>query len=219
MPMTHTPLTCACSRILLPGDTPAILVAATERAGPDLSPTEQAQRLLAGCETPVAIFSAAGRLIHAAPAADEYLGGAAWLAALGVAQVANEALRSGHAEGQTVYAFVTIDRIGGEGAPLLLATFDAPRKSYPTIAGPCPTEPIAAEPIAPEPTSSEMPHVEAPAIATAQLPADLTVPADMPALPAIGPVSPAAIEADAPVTVMPHLPSSRRSQSPSLPRP
>ena len=121
-------LTCACSRITLADHTPAILVAAAERAGPDLSLTEQAHRLLAGSGAPVAIYSAEGKLIHATPAADEYLGGAGWLAALGVAQAASEALRTGHAEGQTVYAFVTIDRIGGDGATLLLATFDAPRE-------------------------------------------------------------------------------------------
>ena len=197
-------LTCACSRITLADHTPAILVAAAERAGPDLSLTEQAHRLLAGSGAPVAIYSAGGKLIHATPAADEYLCGAGWLAALGVAQAASEALRTGHAEGQTVYAFVTIDRIGGDGATLLLATFDAPRDSYPTIAGPYPAQWIADEPVKAEPAPSDMPHIEAPAIAAAHSPAD------MPASPATEPVSPAAIEAPAPVAaISPSAGSSR----------
>ena len=43
-------LMCGCSRISLADRTPAILVVATEAAGPRLSLTEQAQRLLAGCD-------------------------------------------------------------------------------------------------------------------------------------------------------------------------
>jgi PAS domain S-box-containing protein len=188
-------LTCACSRIVLADDTPAILVAAAEQAGPCLSPTEQVRRLLAGSDAPVAVFSAAGKLIHATPAADEYLCGAGWLAALGVAQAASEALRAGHAEGQTVYAFVTIDRIGGGETTLLLATFDAPRKSYPTVAGPYPT--VADESAMPQPAAFDMPHIEAPAIAAAHSPAD------MPASPATEPVAPVAIEPSAPMTEIP----------------
>src|SRR5829696_3867244 len=41
---------CSCSRISLADRTPAILVVATEAAGPKLSLADQAQRLLTGCE-------------------------------------------------------------------------------------------------------------------------------------------------------------------------
>ena len=50
-------LMCGCSRISLADRTPAILVVATEAAGPRLSLEEQAQRLLAGCDEPArAVF-------------------------------------------------------------------------------------------------------------------------------------------------------------------
>src|SRR6478752_7671919 len=62
-------LMCGCSRILLADGTPAILVAATEAAGKRLSRAEQAQRLLAGGDEPLALFEGNGTLLHATPAA------------------------------------------------------------------------------------------------------------------------------------------------------
>ena len=67
-------LMCSCSRISLADRTPAILVVATEAAGPRLSLNEQAQRLLAGCDEPLALFAADGALLHATPAARAKLG-------------------------------------------------------------------------------------------------------------------------------------------------
>ena len=50
-------LMCTCSRISLADRTPAILVVATEGAGRVFRLNEQAQRLLAGCDEPAALFS------------------------------------------------------------------------------------------------------------------------------------------------------------------
>ena len=58
-------LACRCSRITLADGSLAILVAAHERAGPDLPIDQRVSRLLAGCDQPVAAFSVDGRLIHA----------------------------------------------------------------------------------------------------------------------------------------------------------
>src|SRR2546423_5563553 len=59
-------LSCACSRIKI-ADIPAILVVALEHVGPDLPFEERARALIAGSDMPVALFSTAGRLLHAEP--------------------------------------------------------------------------------------------------------------------------------------------------------
>src|SRR6202011_5365315 len=69
-------LTCACSHVVFPDDTAAILVAAVERAGPDLSLEERAAGLVAHCEEPVAAFAADGRLLAASAPAHAHLSGA-----------------------------------------------------------------------------------------------------------------------------------------------
>ena len=73
-------LTCNCAIVALADGRPAVLIAATERAGPDLTLNERARRLLAGCEEPVAVFGADGTFIDATAAAREKLGGAKTLA-------------------------------------------------------------------------------------------------------------------------------------------
>ena len=60
-------LLCSCSRVMLADRAPAILVVATEPAGPRLALDEQARRLLAGVDDPVALFAADGALLHATP--------------------------------------------------------------------------------------------------------------------------------------------------------
>src|SRR5882757_10287796 len=90
-------LMCACSRILLADGTPAILVAATEAAGKRLSLSEQAQRLLTGSDEPLALFESNGALLHATPAAQAQLGGAASFAVLGAAPLGATALAAGRA--------------------------------------------------------------------------------------------------------------------------
>jgi PAS domain S-box-containing protein len=118
-------LTCRCARAQLSDGTAAILIAATEQAGPELSLAERVAYLLAGTEAPVAAFAPDGTLIEATAAAQPHLAGARTLAALGA-----EALAAGadsHAEGNTVAGRLTLDRVG----TVLFATFGA----APAIAG------------------------------------------------------------------------------------
>jgi PAS domain S-box-containing protein len=132
-------LTCACSHIMLSGDTPAILVVAAERAGPNLPLQERVRRLLAGSDEPVAAFAADDTLVHATQSAQAYLRGTTSLAALGGEALVVEALNSGHAQGRLDggqvaldIAFdvalegaidVSIDRVGGGTATVLIARF------------------------------------------------------------------------------------------------
>jgi PAS domain S-box-containing protein len=112
-------LTCRCTRTQLSDGTAAILIAATEQAGPELSLAERVAYLLAGTEAPVAAFAPDGALIEATAAAQPHLAGARTLAALGA-----EALAAGadsHAEGNTVAGTLTLDRVG----TVLFATFGA----------------------------------------------------------------------------------------------
>ena len=112
-------LTCRCTRAQLSDGTDAILIAATEQAGPELSLAERVAYLLAGTEAPVAAFAPDGTLIEATAAAQAHLAGARTLAALGA-----EALAAGadsHAEGNTVAGRLTLDRVG----TVLFATFGA----------------------------------------------------------------------------------------------
>jgi PAS domain S-box-containing protein len=112
-------LICRCSRAQLSNGTAAILIAATEQAGPELSLAERVAYLLAGTEAPVAAFAPDGTLIDATAAAQAHLAGARTLAALGA-----EALAAGadsHAEGNTVAGSLTLDRVG----TVLFATFGA----------------------------------------------------------------------------------------------
>ena len=162
-------LACECSRIVLADGTPAILVAAIEHAGLDLPLEERVARLLAGCDEPVAIFSADGKLIHATPAADPYLLGAGWLAALGAAAAATDALRTGHAQVRSFHGSIAIHRIGDESATVLLAAFGAPDESdkmpNSVLADAPAMESAPAEPAMPEQTvieRTEIPQAEPP---------------------------------------------------------
>jgi signal transduction histidine kinase len=76
-------LTCACSRLVLADGKAAVLIAATEPAGPALSLAERVRRLF-GDDEPLAVFAADGALIHATAAARAQLGGANSLSALGI---------------------------------------------------------------------------------------------------------------------------------------
>ena len=118
-------LLCGCSRIMLTDRTPAILVIATEVAGPHLSLEERARRLLVGCDEAVALFSADGALLQATPAAQQRLGRGRTLTALGAGPLASLALAGGHAAGEHGDGQIVLDRIGHGAATLLLAAFEA----------------------------------------------------------------------------------------------
>src|SRR5271169_2302992 len=61
-------LTCACSRFVVADGKAAVLIAATEPAGPALSLVERVRRLF-GDDEPLAAFTADGALVHASEAA------------------------------------------------------------------------------------------------------------------------------------------------------
>ena len=76
-------LTCACSRLVVADGNAAVLIAATEPAGPALSLAERVRRLF-GDDEPLAVFAADGALVHSTETARAQLGGASSLSALGI---------------------------------------------------------------------------------------------------------------------------------------
>ena len=76
-------LTCACSRLVVADSEAAVLIVATEPAGPALSLAERVRRLF-GDDEALAVFAADGALVHATAAARAELGGANSLSALGI---------------------------------------------------------------------------------------------------------------------------------------
>jgi PAS domain S-box-containing protein len=148
-------LLCSCSRIMLTDRTPAILVIATEVAGPHLPIEERARRLLVGCDEAVALFSADGALMQATPAAQPRLGRGKTLAALGAGPLASLALAGGHASGEHGDGELALYRIGTGAATLLLAAFQ-PKSAEDAR----PAEQPAPPPVAPATVTSA--PVEAP---------------------------------------------------------
>src|SRR6266545_4137912 len=204
-------LACACSRVALADDTIAILVVATERAGPDLPLDERARRLLAGCDQPVAAFTPGGTLIHATPAAKPRLDRATSLAALGVPALAADAVGSGHAEGQTAHGPIAVDRIGSDAETILIASFLPPRPADAPATGvvlvapvaaaveetaPAPIDPSAVVPDTAPPTDEAQAAPEAAAELAPEPPASAPAlpswppPPSVPSLPDASPASP-----------------------------
>jgi hypothetical protein len=81
-------LTCSCSRTALADGTPAVLVLATEAAGPPLSLAERVRRLLPDRDKAFAVFAADGALLDATAAASGRLAGADRLSAVGIGTIA-----------------------------------------------------------------------------------------------------------------------------------
>ena len=104
-------LTCACARLTLADGTPAVLIAALDRSGPDLSTAQRVRRLLAACVEPVAVFGDDGVLIDATPAARKLIGDKPSLDALGARALVAAASASGHAAGTWEAGAISIDRI------------------------------------------------------------------------------------------------------------
>jgi signal transduction histidine kinase len=120
---TEQPLTCRCARIKLDDNAEAILIASAEPAGPELTLSEQVERLLANTDAPVAAFGTDGMLIHATPAAMACLAGVRMLAGLG-------------ADAMTIIAPATLDTPAGRLAidragAVLFVTFDAATTARP----------------------------------------------------------------------------------------
>ena len=140
-------LACSCTRLQLGDGTAAILVAATERAGPDLSLNERATRLLAGAGEPVAVFAGDGTLIGATPAARRQLRDATSLASLGADALAAV---GGPVAGNGAAGPFVIDRVGDESEPAFVVSFCADAAAG-TVAPAIPVMPAARPEDAPPP--------------------------------------------------------------------
>jgi signal transduction histidine kinase len=131
-------LKCACSRVALRDGTEALLVVAAERAGPELTLNERLHRLLAGSDECVAIYSAGGQLLCATQSAHAHLNGTTTLSGLGAQSLADTALSQGYANGRIDDHPVSLSRLGGEGATVLVLNFADPGKQGSTLAHPAP---------------------------------------------------------------------------------
>ncbi|MPZ57458.1 MAG: PAS domain S-box protein [Rhizobiales bacterium] len=163
---------CLCSRLTLADSTPAILAVATEPGGPAMPLDERVRRLLADTDAPVAAFAPDGSLMHATAAADDAMGDLTTLASLGAGALGQEALAKGHAEGRTPLGVLSLDRIGRDGAVMLLTTFsEAPAE--PGTPGPKLNKP-SCQPSAPVEASDVTPAAApaAPPSATPEKPAE-----------------------------------------------
>jgi PAS domain S-box-containing protein len=140
----HT-LTCGCSRIALPDGTPAILVVAAESAGPALPLDERVQRLVAGLDTPVAVFASDGMLFHANQAAAGKLAAAATLPTLGADALAMHALRTGYAAGASHIGALSFDRIGNDAATFLVVALPAATATEASLPEAAEPEPVEAD--------------------------------------------------------------------------
>jgi signal transduction histidine kinase len=120
-------LSCLCSQIMLGNGTCGILVAAREPIAPGLTLSERAHRLLAGCDEPVAAFSATGQLLCATQGAHGHLDGATSLAGLGAQTLAAAALSGGQAFGRIRGRRISMLRLGTEACIVLIVNF-APRE-------------------------------------------------------------------------------------------
>ncbi len=197
-------LVCACSRVALDDGTPAILVAATQPAGPSLSLEERAKRLLAGLDEPLALFSSGGALLAATPAAQARLERSTSLEAFGAGGLAAQALASGRAQ----RAALALERIGADTDTALLATFSQPQPEAADSGSAAAVAAPAAEP--PPDIRQAEPPAEVPPPASADAIARDEVLAASPEAPAQPPApqqtSPAATRPPAQERRQPHQP-------------
>jgi signal transduction histidine kinase len=238
-------LTCVCSRLILADGTAAVLIIATEPAGPPLPLRERVRRLLPDSRRALAAFAREGTLLYATEPALTRFVGTATLSTLGVDAVAAPALINGSASGATPYGPVTVERLGSDASTVLVLMFAARAgeilaEQTPAEAG-APVPSPAPAPSDAEAPSSPLPAPEAPAAAPAPLhveapsdppsareaPATAPAPSHVEALrsPPSGEASTAA-PAPSPVEATPSPPSSASeasaaatpSASPSEPR-
>ena len=157
-------LMCACSRIALDEQMPAILVLATEGVGAAMPLSERVRRLGAGIQAPVAFFSGAGELMHATPAGEARLLGLKSLAALGIDQLAGEALVSGRATGPSHVGPVVVERIGSDASTVLLASFEQAAQRSSSLETPVEQiDPVAPAPETPSPSAAPVSPIAPPA--------------------------------------------------------
>jgi PAS domain S-box-containing protein len=117
-------LTCACSRIVVADGRRAVLIAATERAGPALALAERVRRLFGHGDESIAGFTPDGALLYANPAAQGLIAGGTNLTSLGLGTLAHNARESGSALATTRLDDRTFDvaalHVGLEASSVLL---------------------------------------------------------------------------------------------------
>ena len=118
-------LTCICSLVPIADDAFAVLVIGTEAAGLPLTLRERVHRLFAGRESALAVFALDGTLLFATNEGRARLGETPTSSALGIAELAAQALTSGRASGVTRYGAITIERLGVDSSAVLAVTFGA----------------------------------------------------------------------------------------------
>jgi PAS domain S-box-containing protein len=119
-------LTCACSRLAISDGKSAVLVAATEPAGPALTLDERVRRLVAGGTGAFAAFAPDGTLVYANAAAQARLSGATTLSVLGIETLGATALETGTARGTAQLGEAAVDvaaeRLGEDASRVILLT-------------------------------------------------------------------------------------------------
>ena len=122
----NRPLVCACSRVPTDHGGGAVLIAATEAAGPALPLAERVRRLLEANERPIAAFLPDGRFLYANTEGKGWFGGTGSLGALGLDRIATLALHDGTAkETARLHGHNIVATSLGQGASsVLLLTID-----------------------------------------------------------------------------------------------
>jgi signal transduction histidine kinase len=159
------PITCSCLRIMLDDGAPAVLIAAVERAGPELPLRERASRLIAACVEPVALFDDDGGLIAATTPARRLMGNSTSLARLGARALVVAAGERGHAAGTCDIGAIAINRVRDPAAWIVafgdeLAQRPATTEVAPA-SGQAATKPPAAELPVPAPRDQSPEDVRA----------------------------------------------------------
>jgi PAS domain S-box-containing protein len=154
-------LTCVCSRIVVAEGNAAVLVAATEPAGPALTLEERARRLFVDGEEAAAAFTPDGKLIYANAAAQSWIAGATTLAALSLQTLAFTALETGNASGTARSGDTSFDvaalRLGTDASRVLALIL--PQRPSPA-SRPQSAAPEAAAPPPPLPAGRQEPPAE-----------------------------------------------------------
>ena len=117
-------LTCQCRRVVVAGAA-ALLVTATEPAGPNLPLGMRTRRLLAGLPGALAAFTVEGELLFATEDAEARLAGQIPIGSIAAHPLFREASRGRHVAGQLGTMAIVIDRIGNGDATVLLLRLPA----------------------------------------------------------------------------------------------
>jgi signal transduction histidine kinase/PAS domain-containing protein len=140
-------LTCSCSRLIVTDGKVAVLIAATEPAGPALSLAERVRRLF-GVDEALVVFAADGALVHMTQAARTQLGGANSLSALGIQAAATKALDVGSATAPMQLGQKNLEanlqRLGEGAARVLVLSLPQPQAAPPATAEVTPNEAVVS---------------------------------------------------------------------------